>query len=73
MNGPIGADLRAVKFFQFVYPEITKLSDEKIWVFNSNIRYDNSQNASVRLWDDSRKTWTSKFQVKTEIFKASYL
>lgn len=72
VDGPTGADLRAVKIFQFVYPEITKLSDEKIWVFNSSIRY-NSQSASVRLWDDSRKAWTSKFQAKTEIFNPSYL
>lgn len=69
VNGP--TDFRAVKIFQFVYPDITKLSDEKIWGFNRNIRYDNSRNA--RLWDDSKKAWTSKFQVKTEMFNLSYL
>lgn len=50
-----------------------KFSDEKISGFSCNIRYDNSQNASVRLWDDSRKDWTSRFQVKTKIFDPRYL
>lgn len=50
-----------------------KFNDEKICVFNCNVRSDNSQNASVRLWDDSGKDWTSKFQVKTEIFNPGYL